>query len=110
MNQYLLKINSLFSKTKSKNFLYVKKFISPKNDWVKIIFCFFVIFIFIFIFSVYFYFQISGGDFFGEYKSENTSKSVVINQKLLTEIIEDINFRKDSRENLIREIPLDPSI
>lgn len=110
MDKYLSKIKELLSKLKTKKVLYIKDSISPTHDWNIFISVSSFIFIVGFIFSVYFYNQVDSGKWFSVAESKPTDNSVKINQVLLDKIVLEINKKQILRENIGKNVPVDPSI
>lgn len=110
MEKYTRVIKDFFAKIKTKKILYVKKSINPTHDWNIFVSFSLLIFILGFIFSLYFYNQVNSGNWFFKSSNSSVDKLVKINQTLLDKIIQDINIKQVSRDNISKNVPKDPSI
>ena len=111
MSQLLQKIKALYGKIHVTHISYEKHGMNPRHDWNIILFASCLALLLETIFAFYFYTRINQGKLFVVTKNDS-GKEITINSKLLGKIIDDINLRQKSLENIKQNkaVPGDPSL
>ena len=111
MKLYIEKIKSWYSSLKISEPSYEKEGVSPYKDWRIILTSTFVALVVLAGAAYYFYIEVDSGNFF-TVSEETEGNEVKINNTLFKKIVDDINNRKQSMENIQKNkiAPPDPSL
>lgn len=88
-----------------------KKGIKPSKDWNMVLFVYFVVLILLAGISSYFYMKVEDGTFFSVEEQEFKS-GIKINGTMLKKVVDDINSREKSREDIKNgiSVPSNPAL